>query len=214
MSLSASLERLHARVVRNPLLQVFTATTRGLLAMAFVPSGLTKVMGERFTSLGTDTSVGYFFDAMYQTGYYYRFLGASQVLAAILLLFPATATLGAVMYFPIILNIFIITVAVHFTGTPFITGLMMLGSIYLLCWDYDRLRHMLPGLSPAPLAPRAFGVAPTVGLTLAVLMGTFGGINAIGMAGPRWGLATAGSLVLASGFLYLAIAYRTIRRAA
>jgi hypothetical protein len=55
-------------------------------------------------------------------------------------LIPRTATLGALVYFPIILNFFIIMVSMHFTGTPFITGLMLLANIYLLCWDYDKLK--------------------------------------------------------------------------
>ncbi|HET6668759.1 MAG TPA: hypothetical protein VFH15_00875 [Pyrinomonadaceae bacterium] len=45
-------------------------------------------------------------------------------------------------YFPLILNIFVITVSMHFTGTPVITGLMLLANIYLLCWDYDRLKRV------------------------------------------------------------------------
>lgn len=56
---------------------------------------------------------------------------------------PRTATIGALVYFPLILNIFVITVSLHFRGTPFITGLMLLASIYLLCWDYDKLKHLV-----------------------------------------------------------------------
>jgi len=43
-----------------------------------------------------NTSVGAVFEAMYQTGGYWRFLGLSQVLAGALLLIPATAFYGAV----------------------------------------------------------------------------------------------------------------------
>ena len=46
------------------------------------------------------------------------------------LLVPRLTTIGAVMFFPIVLNIFVITVAVHFTGTPFITGPMLLASFF------------------------------------------------------------------------------------
>ena len=48
------------------------------------------------------------------------------------------------LYFPIILNIFVLTVSIDFAGTPFITELMLLGHLYLLCWDYDRWRGILP----------------------------------------------------------------------
>lgn len=136
---------MHAWVRAFAPAQWLMVLTRILLALGFVPSGLKKLMGERFTLLGPEGPIGYFFDALYQSGFYYRFIGLAQVLAALLLLSPRTATLGAVIYFPIILNIFVITVSLQFHGTPIITGLMLLGSIYLLCWDYPRLRSILDG---------------------------------------------------------------------
>ena len=143
MSLSATLSKLSTRARQNRWLRWFTVATRILLAIGFLPSGLTKVLGNRFTLLGPDTPIGYFFDALYQSGFYWHFIGLGQVLAAVLLLIPRTATLGAMVYFPIILNIFVITVSMHFRGTPFITGLMLLACIYLLCWDYDKLKTLL-----------------------------------------------------------------------
>lgn len=140
--MSLSLDQLHARVKRNRLLKVFTVFTRILLALAFLPSGLTKVLGNRFTVLGIDDPVGFFFEALYRTGFYWRFLGICQLTVALLLVIPRTATLGALAYFPLILNIFVITVSMGFTGTPLITGLMLLASIYLLCWDYDKLKKI------------------------------------------------------------------------
>ena len=146
-----TLDNLHQSVKQRQWALWFTRFTRLLLAVGFLPSGLTKLLGERFTSLSPATPIGYFFEALYQTGYYWRFLGAAQLLAALLLLIPATSTLGALIYFPIILNIFIITVSLHFTGTPVITGLMLLASIYLLCWDYDKLKQLV---LPSPQASR------------------------------------------------------------
>src|ERR1044072_7531747 len=93
----------------------FTWMTRILLALAFTPSGLTKALGHRFTQLGLDNPVGFFFEALYQSGFYWNFIGIAQLTAALLLLIPRTTTLGAVIYFPIILNIFLITVSMHFT---------------------------------------------------------------------------------------------------
>ena len=119
---------------------LFTWMTRILLAIGFLPSGLKKALGQRFTLLGTDNPVGFFFEALYQSGVYWNFIGAAQLLAALLLVIPRTTTLGAIIYFPIILNIFIITVSMHFQGTPFITGMMLLGSIYLLVWDFAKLK--------------------------------------------------------------------------
>lgn len=121
----------------------FTLLTRILLAAAFIPSGTVKLLGERFTLVSTDSPVGAFFEAMYQTGFYWRFLGASQVIAGVLLLFPRAAHLGAAIFLPIIVNIFIITVSLGFQGTPFVTGPMLLAVVYLCMWDYHRFRPML-----------------------------------------------------------------------
>ncbi len=137
------LDRLHSSVRGNRLMRIFTIMTRILLAIGFTPSGLTKVLGNRFTLLGIETPVGFFFEAMYRTGFYWRFIGICQLTAALLLLIPRTATLGALIYLPIILNIFVITVSMQFTGTPFITGAMLLGCIYLLCWDYEKLKSLI-----------------------------------------------------------------------
>lgn len=138
-----ALDRVHARVGGQTWLRRFTVCTRILLALGFVPSGITKVLGNRFTILGLDNPVGFFFEALYRTGFYWRFLGLCQLAAALLLLIPRTATLGALLYFPLILNIFVITVSLRFQGTPVITGLMLLANIYLLCWDYDKLKQLL-----------------------------------------------------------------------
>ena len=136
----SQLDRLHAAARRQRILRWFTIGTRVLLALGFTPSGLTKLLGNRFTLLGVDTPIGFFFEALYRSGFYWRFIGLSQLLTATLLLIPRIATIGALMFFVLIMNIFVITVSLHFTGTPIITGLMLLGSLYLLCWDYDKLR--------------------------------------------------------------------------
>jgi hypothetical protein len=65
------------------------------------------------------------------------------LVTALLLLIPRTALLGAICYFPIILNICVLTYAVRFEGTRIAT-LMLLANLFLLAWDYDRLRHVLP----------------------------------------------------------------------
>lgn len=125
---------------REKWLRAFTLLTRVLLAIGFTPSGLTKLLGNRFTRLSPETSIGYFFEALYRSGFYWNFIGLAQLTAALLLVIPRTSLIGALIYFPIILNIFIITISMEFRGTPMITGLMLAANIYLLCWDWDRLR--------------------------------------------------------------------------
>lgn len=49
------------------------------------------------------------------------------------------ATVGAMMFLPVILNVFVITHAIDFgMGTPIITTLMLLATIFLLMWDYKK----------------------------------------------------------------------------
>jgi len=101
-------------------------------------------MGERFASgLSGNHPLGHYLDALHLTGYYYTFIGVVQLTTALLLLIPRTALLGALMYFPIILNICILAYAVRFEGTR-ITTLMVLANLFLLCWDYDRIKYILP----------------------------------------------------------------------
>ena len=128
-----------ARVRATPVLQRFTLMNRLLLAMAFLPTGLVKLTGQRFTILPVDDPVGFFFEAMYRTGPYWRFIGAVQVLAAVLLLVPRTATLGAVLFLPVVGSILLITIGVGFGLTAVIVAGMLLANLWLLCWDADRV---------------------------------------------------------------------------
>lgn len=134
-------ERFHGWTRQQTWIARFAWFTRILLALGFTPSGWTKVTGNRFTSLGTDNPVGFFFEALFRTGFYWNFLGIAQLTCALLLLFPRTTLIGAICYFPIILNIFLITISMDFRGTPIITGAMLLANVFLLLWDYDRLKR-------------------------------------------------------------------------
>lgn len=126
----------------------FAVFCRIALAASFIPSGLVKIMGERFAAgLPSNNPLGHYFDALHQTGYYYTFIGISQIIIAILLLIPRTSLLGALMYFPIIVNICVLTYATRFEGTRLVT-MMVLASLFLLIWDFDRLKHILPFKQP------------------------------------------------------------------
>ena len=143
MNILTRLEQHYYEAKGNKWFRYFTVFCRIVLALGFIPSGMVKIMGERFTALSVNHPLGHYFEALHLTGYYYTFIGVLQVTAAILLLIPRTALLGAIIYFPIILNICILAYAVRFEGTR-ITTLMLLANLYLLCWDYDRLKYILP----------------------------------------------------------------------
>jgi hypothetical protein len=143
MKIENVLDELHASVIHRWYLQLFTVFTRVLLAIGFIPPSYKKIMHEPFTSLPDSNPVGHYFNALFQTGFYYEFLGWGQMIAAILLLFPRTAHLGALMFLPIIVNIAVLTASVGFKGTWVITILMSLAAIWLTAWEYDRLKPIL-----------------------------------------------------------------------
>lgn len=136
-------EQFYHEAKGNKWFRYFTVFCRIALAWGFIPSGIVKIMGERFTALPSNHPLGHYFDALHQTGFYYTFIGAGQLIIVVLLLIPRTTLLGALLYFPMILNICILAYATRFEGTR-ITTLMLLANFYLLCWDYDRLKHILP----------------------------------------------------------------------
>jgi len=193
---ASRLDRFHARIVSIPVLILFAAVVRVLMALAFAPSGWVKLVGHRFTTLPVTTPVGFFFEGFFQASGYYRFVGAMQLLAAVLLLIPATAPLGAAVYLPIIINIFAITVAVGFGGTSVIAGMLLLGNIFLLCWDFDRWRGLV--LSSPDARRRHLALLPTWALFIAASAG-FAGVTSLHLARLRRTSMLPGALLVATG---------------
>src|SRR5215469_1303899 len=102
MSLLAAFEREYGELRRNKWLRWFAIFCRITLAFGFIPAGIVKVTGERFTALPSNHPLGHYFDALLLTGFYYTFIGVAQLIAALLLLIPRTALMGAIFYFFII----------------------------------------------------------------------------------------------------------------
>ena len=145
MSISSTLDRLHTQAKQNSWLWLFSIFNRFALAAGFFPAGMVKIFDERFASgLSVNHPMGSYLEALHHTGYYYTFIGVVQVAAAIMLLIPRTVTLGAFLYFPVILNICILTYAVRFDGSLFTAPLMTLANLYLLGWNYEKWKYSLP----------------------------------------------------------------------
>jgi uncharacterized membrane protein YphA (DoxX/SURF4 family) len=145
MSIASTLDRLHSKARQNSWLWLFSVFCRLALALGFIPAAIVKLMDERFASgLSVNHPMGHYLEALHQTGYYYTFIGVVQLLAAIFLLIPRTVTLGAFLYFPVILNICILTYAVRFDGSLFTAPLMTLANLYLLGWNYEKWKYILP----------------------------------------------------------------------
>ncbi len=124
--------------------QLFIIYTRYLIGFAFVFASIVKIQGERFTSVsGADhpiDSAWHYFETMYASGLYWQFIGLAQLVAGFLLMTQRFSRLGAILFYPIILNVFVITVSYQFRGTWIITGLMLMANTVLLIWEWGQLK--------------------------------------------------------------------------
>jgi len=129
------------------LAQIFIIYTRYLIGGAFVFSSIIKIKGKRFTTYSQEDaplgSAMHFFEVLYQTGGYWQFIGWAQLLAGFLLMTQRYAKLGALVNFPILLNVFVITISMDFGGTPVITGLMLAANVMLLIWHWGELKSLI-----------------------------------------------------------------------
>lgn len=140
-----ALEKYYLQIKKNRWHWIFQLFCRILLAYAFIVAGMVKILGERFASgLSEIHPMGAYLEALHHTGYYYTFIGYAQVTAGILLLIPSTVLMGALLYLPIIVNIWILSFAVRFVGSYITSPLMVLANLYILAWHYDKLRFILP----------------------------------------------------------------------
>lgn len=208
-----SIRRLHKKIVTNYWLQLFAAMVRGLLAVGFIIPGLKKVVNVPFApGIPVDQPIGYFFDAFFQASEYYIFVGLAQVVAGLLLLFPSTVAVGSFIYLPIILNIFVITITLQFTGTWLIAGMMLLATLYLVCWEFDKWCLIVPGFDePSTIIPEKnlgfFSTLIAGGLTAITGLSSLFFVRGLFITGP----VLIPSLIAAGGLglgLFLAFRFR------
>lgn len=184
MLFESKLDQLHLAVKTNRWHWYFYLFCRISLAIGFAIAGMVKIQGERFASgLSEIHPMGSYLEALHHTGYYYTFIGIAQVLAALLLLFNRTVLLGALIYFPTILNIWILSLAVRFDGSAVSSTWMVLANLYLIAWNYDRWKFIFhkhgplnPDFSKMSLKSSKFpflffGAAiSTLGITLLIFL--------------------------------------------
>ena len=124
--------------------QLFVIYLRYLIGFSFIFASLVKIQGLRFTAeSGAENPINsswHFFETLYESGIYWRFLGIAQFITGSLLITQRFAKLGAILFLPIIANIFVITISYDFRGTPIITGLMLISTLFLIFWDWDSLK--------------------------------------------------------------------------
>ena len=134
------------KIKRNTWLQLFVIYTRYLIGSAFVFASIVKIKGERFSRPGINDPINtpfHLFETLYQTGLWWQIIGWGQFIAGTLLLTQRYALLGAVANFPIIINVFFITISLNFSGTPLISSSMLLANILLLIWHWPQLKVLV-----------------------------------------------------------------------
>jgi hypothetical protein len=183
-----------ARFKRIRILQLFTVYLRYLIGGGFVIAaiGMGKLSGGVYM-LSADAKpieelepIQQFFRVMTDSGLYWQFIGWTQIVGGFLLMTQRFAKLGALIFFGLILNIFVITVSYEFRGTPIVTGLMLLATAYLILWDLDSLQYIIrkPGEQNFSKATSlAIGDQPFWGLQGLVLFGIIIGVMVM-RAGP------------------------------
>jgi hypothetical protein len=132
-------------------------TLRWFVAVVYIGYGGTKLLGGQFWhgpfTIDSESVDGPFLVWAFfgWSPAYSVFIGLGELVPGVLLLFNRTALLGALMLFPVALNITVLTFAFDFPAVKFVSlGYTALLAV-LLGWDRDRL---LPVLWPTP-APRA-----------------------------------------------------------
>ncbi|MDR9414720.1 MAG: hypothetical protein RI564_00455 [Gracilimonas sp.] len=116
---------------------IFYWVSRAAMGIGFIGSGVRKLPGVKFTVLPVENPVGHFFEAMYQTGFYWNTIGAIQILLGLMIFFDRSVVAATLVMMPVTINIFLASVALQMTGTPIITSAMLLANIFLLLWHFE-----------------------------------------------------------------------------
>lgn len=141
------MEKFIFKIKQITIFQIFTISLRYLLGSAFVWASILKIKGIRFTPFSGESSpinsLPHLLESMYQSGFYWYFIGVGQLVAGFLLMSQIFSTLGAIAFFPIILNIVVLTLYFDSPGILAITSLMLLANTYLLLWDWNKLKFVV-----------------------------------------------------------------------
>lgn len=146
---------------QRTVLQIFTVYLRYLIGGGFIIAafGMGKFSGQQLAishagaPIETLEPLQQFFRVMATSGLYWQFIGLTQVIGGGLLMTQRFAKLGAVIFFGLILNIFVITVSYSFRGTPVVTGLMLLATTWLLFWDLNSFQFLFRSPEEENLIP-------------------------------------------------------------
>ena len=131
--------RLVARARAKRWLAVAIANLRILIAFAFLPAGMKKLIGEPFTD---PTNTGAFHDflhAFHATGWFYNAVGVVQLASAALLVTQRYALAGALLVLPVLTAITAFCWStLLISPTTIVATLMLSGTLVLIVWDIHR----------------------------------------------------------------------------
>jgi hypothetical protein len=152
-------------------LHLAVANLRILIAFAFLPAGLKKVLGQPFTDAGASGPFHDFLHAFHATGAFYGVVGAVQLAAAALLVSQRLAVLGALIALPVLVAILAFCWSTGVVPTAIVVTLMTLGTLGLVAWDGHRLRALVSdrAIAAAPAAPIATGLWTACGVAVCLL---------------------------------------------
>jgi len=145
MKLSSMLNRIIYTLRAQVFLQFFIVYLRYLIGGAFVIAvfgmGKLGLNSELLAQEKINNSLVNFpaFASFVNAPIYWNFIGWSQLLAGCLLITQRYARIGALLFLPIITNIFVLTFAYQFKGTVYITALMLLANLLLVAWEWPFL---------------------------------------------------------------------------
>lgn len=124
--------------------QLGVVQLRLLLGFAFIPAGLKKVLGQPFTAPENTGAFHEFLHAFHATGFFYRFVGAVQLAAALLLFSQRFAGSGALLLLPVLTAILVFCWSTGVYPTAIVVTLMYLATLGLLLWEHPRaLRRLI-----------------------------------------------------------------------
>lgn len=123
----------------------FIIGIRVFLGLIFFTSGMAKIYYQQGSGFPGLIGPVWLEERLVQYGLdvFARFVAYSQVVVGLLLLTQRFATLGAVMLFPIILNIFVVTVSLQWRGTPYVNFVLLSLNAILLAYDFHKLKFLI-----------------------------------------------------------------------
>lgn len=160
------LSRLLDSLRRKRWANLMVVNLRILLGFAFLPAGLKKVLGQRFTDVANHGPFHDFLHAFFATGFFYSFVGVTQLVAALLLMTQRFALLGALLALPIFSAILAFCWSTGVVPTAVMVTLMWSGTVGLLIWDSERLRPIVQASAARPAGGGQDDGEPPIELSL------------------------------------------------